>query len=397
MIVRKRKKPTHHHDHEEAAGRAFGGVGARFSSAAYIYAKVGAMVPKKYRRHVPLILVLAALFVLLPMYWAWVTYQHYGVNYFIPVSFQRLQNTPLHWQTEILPDKKIMMIGGPHRGGTTILWKALTEHPKIADFGDTKNTAIAFSEGVLMQDVFPKMGLGLEWSEHSVRKNQHPWKTYKGGLGQYALLPENEVHLDETSALVTPQNQAKLLNRYGYFWNLSRPILLEKSPTNAVMSRFLQALLNQGIPGAWNLEEGGGESIVWFVFTTRHPIANALAHRAWSFCREMPLLRIIQNWLRINQYMREDVPYLQNVKSIKMEDLQSHPDEIISEIFRWIGLDPNAYERKTKIKNNTNKKYMKKYCKYLLLNPGFHEELTKKYGKQIESFGYSLKEWGQCT
>ena len=100
------------------------------------------------------------------------------------------------------------------------------------------------------------------------------------GLGQYALAPEAEVHWTEENhrPAVTLGNRNRIFNQWGYYWKAnggfepSKKVLIEKSPTNAVVSRFIQALFNIGNEGRY------GRST--FVFLVRHPIANAYAHRA---------------------------------------------------------------------------------------------------------------------
>eukprot|EP00468_Gymnochlora_sp_CCMP2014_P011088 CAMPEP_0167758748 /NCGR_PEP_ID=MMETSP0110_2-20121227/10638_1 /TAXON_ID=629695 /ORGANISM="Gymnochlora sp., Strain CCMP2014" /LENGTH=327 /DNA_ID=CAMNT_0007645053 /DNA_START=145 /DNA_END=1128 /DNA_ORIENTATION=+ len=318
----------------------------------------------------------------------------YGIHAFLPMTFQVLNLTPEFWQEEILPNKTILMIGGPHRGGTTVTWKCIREHPDISHFGDTKDTATELSEGVFMQDVYPQWGLGVEPLDPGKMHGQPPYKKFKGGLGQYALQNEAKVHLKEDNELVNPTAQARLLNRFGYFWNLTKPVLLEKSPTNAVISRFLQALLNLEVPNGYDATKKSGISPVRFVFITRHPLANALAHRAWHFCRSMPLSRLIENWLAVNRYNREDTPHLQFVKSIRLEEFQANPDKYLSEIFEWVGLEPSKNNRTVVVRNNTNLKYKKRYCKWCDTHTGGHERLVQKFEPRVNKFGYSIKKWG---
>ena len=52
------------------------------------------------------------------------------------------------------------------------------------------------------------------------------------GLGQYALNPKS--HLTEDSPRTSPNNLVRLFNEWGFYWNLSQPVLLEKSPPNMV-------------------------------------------------------------------------------------------------------------------------------------------------------------------
>mmetsp|Transcript_25431 Transcript_25431/g.61260 ORF Transcript_25431/g.61260 Transcript_25431/m.61260 type:complete len:387 (+) Transcript_25431:299-1459(+) len=333
--------------------------------------------------------------VLLPALACGFAYNTYGINFFVPESLQFLSHTPEFWQQEILPSKTVLFLGGPHRGGTTVLWRCVREHPDIAGFGDSFTTGIDLSEGIFMQDVYPNFGIGMEF-------NQYDWRKRRGGLGQYALLPEHRVRLNESSRLVTEANQARLLNRFGYFWNLSKPILLEKSPPNAVISRFLQALVNLNVPGGLERYgpstesiENSGESRAKFLFITRDPIANALSHKAWKDCKRMPLRLLVANWVAVNTYMRENMPYLQYARVLRLEDFQKDPDSHLKDIFEWLGLDPLLYKNRPPVKRDTNKKYRKKYCA-LMESPEQrkeHFEIKKQFDETIKSLGYDLSEW----
>lgn len=262
-----------------------------------------------------------------------------------------------------------------------MLWECLRQHPDISDLGSQEDTGIDLSEGIFMQDVYPNFGIGNEYAETD-------WRRRHGGLGQYALVAEKDVHLNETHRLVSEKNQARLLNRFGYFWDLSKPVLLEKSPSNAVISRFLQELIN--------IKSPGGESRVKFLFITRHPIANAMSHKAWSVCAKMPIPLLVANWISVMEYMNEDKEYLKFVKVIKLEDLQQDPDPILKDVYEWLGLDPSKVLRTHVVKKDTNTKYRKKYCKLLRGSKKkreHHVQMLEQAGAQIERLGYSLEGW----
>ena len=72
-------------------------------------------------------------------------------------------------------------------------------------------------------------------------------------------------HLTETSSLVTPENAERMLRSWAAHWDLSRPLLLEKSPPNLVMTRMLQAMY----PDAK------------FVVIVRHPVVVSLSTHKW--------------------------------------------------------------------------------------------------------------------
>lgn len=157
--------------------------------------------------------------------------------------------------TEILEggNKTIVLMGGPHRGGTTLLWSIVREHPDISHFGDQKQSGIDHSEGeyckppppraflpslvrrcpfarrdlsrmcsgmsqrsvsmpwpdtwvhicvtgMFAQSVFPRFGIGTEYSQMMHKSKEDLQFGRKKGLGGYALADELEVHWTEGTA-----------------------------------------------------------------------------------------------------------------------------------------------------------------------------------------------------
>mmetsp|Transcript_27738 Transcript_27738/g.53988 ORF Transcript_27738/g.53988 Transcript_27738/m.53988 type:complete len:392 (-) Transcript_27738:511-1686(-) len=346
----------------------------------------------------PALLFLVIPVIILPGAACGYAYHTYGINFFIPESMQYLSHSAVEWQTEILPDKTVLYLGGPHRGGTTILWECLREHPDMADFGKTDTTGVDLSEGIFLQDVYPSFGIGAEVL-------QADWKLRRGGLGQYALLPEHRIHLNETYKRMNPMGQERLFNRFGYFWNLTKPVLLEKSPPNCVISRFLQAVTNLNVPGGLSVTldpnnedkpRFEGQSKASFVFINRHPFANAMSHQAWGSCKNMPFGLLIANWVQLNEYMHADIPFLQKVKVFKMEDFQQDPDPYLNEIYSFVGLDPTQVTRTVNVKKDTNSKYLTSYCQRLRSSKraqAEHEAIKKQFADKIKQFGYEIGEW----
>lgn len=157
----------------------------------------------------------------------------------------------------ILESHRFVVIGGPHRGGTTLLSRALKAHPLVSGFSDqkldddgvggwmqgvTENADTDFSEGAWLQSVLPTFGI--------VSAAPAPGAA-PSGLGRYAFDETN--HYTEQSALATAENSVQLVREWGANWNLSRPVLLEKTPTNMLTSRLLQARAYfSGAPSAFN-------------------------------------------------------------------------------------------------------------------------------------------------
>ena len=77
-------------------------------------------------------------------------YQKFGINIFLSPGSKQLAKSGEEWRA-MLPNKTIVMVGGPHRGGTTVLWDELRRHPDIANFGATSDTGVDWSEGTFLQ------------------------------------------------------------------------------------------------------------------------------------------------------------------------------------------------------------------------------------------------------
>lgn len=332
-----------------------------------------------------------AVVMIMPVFVIGFCYYKWGPNYFLPEFMISLKLTSDDWK-EIFKNRTLVMIGGPHRGGTTVLWDALRKHGKIADFGDERESGLDFSEGVFAQAVYPAHGVGNEFS----REDQ------MDGVGRYALRPESYVHRTAEHETVTVENQIKVLNRWGYLWDLTdKPVLLEKSPVNAVMSTFLQALFNANNE-AWKPtppDFAGAESFVKFIFITRDPLANCYAHRKMSFNSKEPLERLLKNWLAVHEYLHQDIPGLQHVYRLNLEVFEQNPEEEVTKIWKWLGLeiDETALaEVKNLVQKGQNVKYVVEHCKMLTKNPKMMEgflELADMYNDRVLALdlGYDLK------
>ena len=150
----------------------------------------------------------------------------------LPPSFKRL---PLDeaGAARLLREHRFVLMGGPHRGGTTLLWRLLAEHPLVSAFAENADTD--YGEGAFLQTVLPRYGVG----EEGMRQAFPSQKGLATGLGRFAFAPD--AHLTEASRLNSNHSRVQLLSEWGYHWNLSRPVLIEKTPTNILTSRLLQA------------------------------------------------------------------------------------------------------------------------------------------------------------
>ena len=288
--------------------------------------------------------------------------RRYSTAILLPPSFKRL---PPGSADGVRRGHRFVMLGGPHRGGTTILWKLLAAHPLVSSFDESHDTD--FGEGAFLQTVLPTFGVGSE----TVRYAMPGAAKRAEGMGRYAFSPT--AHLTEASPLNSNHSRDALLEEWGYHWDLSRPVLLEKTPTNMMTSRLLQALL---APAAS------------FVFVTRHPLAVSLAHRRTGCCDELPLGELSAHWLVSHRVLASDLRHLAAARALRYEDLVQAPGACVGEITRWLGLpvppaagggggggggadggQSAASAAPPAVERDTNRKYELAYCNEHLASP----------------------------
>ncbi|MCL4267308.1 MAG: sulfotransferase [Anaerolineae bacterium] len=255
-----------------------------------------------------------------------------------------------------MEDHKFLFIGGLHRSGTTILAKCLQAHPQISGF---ENTGADKDEGQHLQSLF------------------EPARTY-GGAGIFGF--HAAAYLDESSPLVTAANGEKLFNEWKPYWDLSKPVLLEKSLPNLIRTRFLQALFPQS----------------YFLIVTRHPVATTLATKKWRPRRL--LTSLFEHWFICYERLIADSPQLQNVFLLKYEDFVANPSAMIARISDFVGIDPMPVPAPS-VRSNTNDKYFDRWQK-LESNPFtrfYVRFLVHRFESRANQFGYSFTHLGGQT
>ena len=246
---------------------------------------------------------------------------------------------------EKIEDKKILFITGLHRSGTSKLHSVLRSHPRISGF---RNTGVSRDEGQHLQSVYP---------------TAEPY----GGPGIFGF--DSRAYLDENSPLLTPANREKLLDEWLPHWDLSKDILVEKSPPHLIRTRFLQTFF----PAAA------------FLFILRHPLATALATQKWS---ETSIDRLLEHWLLCHEAMYSDKEKLHKYLIFAYEKMVSAPGNTFQEIFDFLKI-PSLTP--TDIRDDNRKYFRKRNMRYLaFLYGGMRRRLTKKYEERINRFGYSL-------
>jgi hypothetical protein len=207
---------------------------------------------------------------------------------------------------------RFVFVCGLHRSGTSLLFQALRAHPEVSGFADT---GAPEDEGQHLQNVYP------------------PARAF-GGPGRFGFDPR--AHLTEASPLVSEASREALFAAWSRYWDLKRPVLLEKSPPNLIRTRFLQALFPESR----------------FVVLTRHPVAVSLATQKWH---PAPVGRLLRHWLVCHERYAEDAPHLREVLVVRYEDLVARPGEVMDRVWGFLGLP--AVPLAVPVRTGVNERY----------------------------------------
>lgn len=247
---------------------------------------------------------------------------------------------------------RFIFIGGVHRSGTSYTARTIATNPQVSGF---HRTGVQEDEGEHLQSVYP-----------------HSWDF--GGMGRFAFRPE--MHLTEDSPLVNNRSRQILWEEWGRHWDLSRPVLLEKSPPNLLKMRFLQALF-----------PNSGQVLV-----IRHPVSVVLSSLKWrtSVNGLFTAHRIIDHWLAANAIAMADRPWIERLHVLRYEDLIADPERELTRASEALGLsDEFPAEELDATRNERN------FDDWRALTGGvprgaYFRWIERRYEPRIAQFGYSF-------
>lgn len=236
-------------------------------------------------------------------------------------------------------DPQFAFVAGLHRSGTSLLFKCLRNHPDISGF---RNTGVPENEGQHLQTVYP------------------PASAY-GGPGRFGFDPR--AHLTEQSELVSQSSRDRLFAEWSRYWDLSKRVLLEKSPPNLIRMRFLQALF----PGSR------------FIVLLRHPVAVSFATQKMS---DTPLASLIEHWLVCHERFQADRSHLQHVLVLRYEDLVAAPQKTLDDVYDFLELERQPV--RMVIRPDSNDRYLAKLGSSTIDG----DLIRQRYRDRITRFGY---------
>jgi sulfotransferase family protein len=261
-------------------------------------------------------------------------------------------------------DHRFVFVCGLQRSGTTMLYRYLDEHSLVSALSGTPR---ATNEGQYVQSVYPS-------------------DVYHSKGGRFAFRPG--ARLTEESPLVTPENRRKLFDEWSQYWDLTAPVLMEKSPPNLIRTRFLQAMFPESS----------------FVVLLRHPIPVTLGTQPWGGDR---IHSLVEHWLRAHEFLVEDVPYLARVHVVRYEDIVADPDAALGRIFAFVGLDDpgrgrtaeegvnvDNFDSDRTLRTGVNDKYFAEWRKRRrsLTRRVYYDAVAWRYERAVRAFGYSLRD-----
>jgi hypothetical protein len=258
-------------------------------------------------------------------------------------------------QASDVDSSRLVFVAGLHRSGTTPLAKLLSAHPEISGFQDT---GVKEDEGQHLQDVYP-----------SARQF--------GGAGRFGMDPRS--HLTEDSSLATEESARRILFQWSPHWDMSRRLLLEKSPPNLVRTRFLQALFPEAR----------------FVVVVRHPAVVALSTRKWAGPMA-GLAPLLEHWVRAHETFMADAARLRQVHVVRYEHLVERPADVLAGVADFLGLvapiEPGSLD------GRRSDRYVTEWAKLTHARSPVTRmrmaRLRTRYAERISAFGYDYDDLG---
>ncbi len=262
-----------------------------------------------------------------------------------------------------ISEHRFLFIGGMPRSGTSAVYQLVGSHPQISKL---TNTGQPEDEGQYLQSGYPK---GREL----------------GGPARFGLDPR--ARMTENSPLVE-RARTELFDAWAPYWDLSRPMLCEKTPHNITRSRFLQAAFPNSS----------------FVFVSRHPIAYALAIRKWENNYRIPLSLSVRNWIACYRAMMEDLPHLNRALVLRYDDMAKEPVLWSRKIEEFLAVEPGMHTGVFRAGHND--RYFKSWLsrEYRKGPNGLRNKvkrlyseaealyIERRYERDINAFGYSFNE-----
>lgn len=248
-------------------------------------------------------------------------------------------------------NQRLLFVAGLHRSGTTAVARLLAEHPDVSGLS---RTGVKEDEGQHLQHVYPAA------------------REY-GGAGRFAF--REAAHLTEASPLARPETADRLWEAWSPHWDVTCDVLVEKSPPNLVMTRFLQAVF----PTAR------------FLGVVRHPAVVALSTSRWR--ARMSLRRLLAHWIAAHRIFVKDSGVVRHLSVVQYERLMAAPGPTLAALQAFLALSTPLSS--ATLQGGRSDGYRQQW---LAISQGStrrrraFDRLCEEFEPQVREFGYSLRD-----
>jgi len=246
----------------------------------------------------------------------------------------------------------MVFLGGLHRSGTSLAFRLLRRHPLVSGFSGTGTSE---DEGQHLQTVY------------------QPAKAF-GGEGRFGF--HAGAHLVEPAPRRAQADAEALYTQWSRYWDLRRPVLIEKSPPNLVRMRYLQSMF----PHAH------------FVVIIRHPLEVALAQRKRT--RHQPLWSLLRHWFACYDTFSADAPRIDRLLVLRYEDLLSAPQRTLDQLLSFVGLPPASDAVAGEVSTGPSGRYRAEWER-LVTRPWYRpygELLIRRFEADARRYGYGMRD-----
>ena len=167
------------------------------------------------------------------------------------------------------------------------------------------------------------------------------------------------------------------------YWDMDRRLLVEKSPPNLVMGRFLQALF----PGSA------------LVVVVRHPVVVALSNKKWrkllsrNAMRYGTLSALVGHWVRAHELLLDDAAHLKRLHVVRYEDLVEQPEQELGRIGSFLGLAQPIPA--SSLSGSRSERYEQAWRSMAGgVGPGAWQRrlIARRYARTVATFGYDIND-----
>ncbi len=250
--------------------------------------------------------------------------------------------------TPVPKDKTWVFLVGCYNSGTTLLAELLSHHPEISALP---------TEGHFITDQFIK--------------------DYDIGLPRMWVEREDIFRLNEDDEGPDP---VRIKKEWGMRLDLSKQVLLEKSPPNSAKTRWLQK----------HFENAHFIGIV----RNGYAVAEGITRKAdpKHLIDSWPIEMSAYQWKRSNEVLQEDAEHLDRFLWIKYEDLASDTAATLNTITQFLGLPEfenlssdqswSIHERDEQVRDMNHESIEK-------LSRDQLDTINRVAGEMLEAFGYT--------